>query len=93
MTTIRTNKYIIEYEIEDDIIILHNLEVFEEYRGKGWGEKAMQRFMNKFSGRKIELHAYAQDDTTDTNRLVEFYEKFNFEVVTGCEEYGYEMKY
>jgi ribosomal protein S18 acetylase RimI-like enzyme len=89
----KTNKYTIDYDIEDDVIILNNIEVLQEYRNCGWGRKAMEKFMDEFGDRKIELHAYAQDETTDTNRLVEFYESFGFEVVTGCEEWGFEMKY
>lgn len=92
MSNITTKKYSISYSIEDGIVILDNIKVESEYRGQGIGKKAMERFMKKFSGRDIELHAYAQDEQTDTIRLVEFYKKFGFEVVCGEESYGFEMK-
>lgn len=92
MATISTKKYKVTYSIEDGVVILDNIEVNPSHRGQGVGTSAMHRFMKKFSGRNIELHAYAQDDTTDTNKLVTFYEKFGFSVVCGEESYGFEMK-
>ena len=92
MATIKTKKYILKYSIEEGIIILDNINVNPVYRGKGVATSAMNRFMKKFKGRKIELHAYAQDNATSTERLVSFYEKFGFSVECGELSYGYEMK-
>jgi ribosomal protein S18 acetylase RimI-like enzyme len=91
MGAIKTKKYSIEYTIDGDMVVLDYLEVKKEFRGKGWGEKAMIRFIKKFMGWKIELHAYPQDYETSTERLVSFYKKFGFEVVIGSELSGYEM--
>lgn len=91
MSTIKTNKYQITSHIENGIVILDNIEVIQKHRGNGVGLLAMQRFMNKYKSRKIELHAYAQDELTSTNKLVDFYTKFGFSVVCGNETIGYEM--
>lgn len=88
----KTQKYSIQYSIENGIVILENIEVKNEYRGKGWGKKAMQRFIKMFKGKTIELHAYPQDEKTNIEKLVAFYESFGFEVVCGSESIGYEMK-
>ncbi len=91
MGAIKTKKYSIDYTIDGDVVVLDNLEVKKEFRGKGLGKKAMIRFIIKFIGWKMELHAYAQDEETSTERLVSFYKKFGFEVVEGSELSGYEM--
>ena len=92
MARIQTQKYYIDYKIEDGIVILDMLQVKNEHRNKGIAIKAMQSFINKFKGRTIELHAYPQDNTTTLDKLVNFYEKFGFDVVCGSELSGYEMK-
>lgn len=91
MPSIITKKYKLVYTIEEGVVLLDLLEVDTAHRCKGVGTRAMQRFLNKFKNRHIELHAYAQDECTDTNKLVSFYEKFGFSVVCGCEKFGYEM--
>ena len=91
MPKIITKKYELTYLIEDEIVILDNIYVDPIYRGKGIGISAMNRFVKKFSNRKIELHAYAQDDLTCTKKLVSFYEKFGFSVKCGELSYGFEM--
>lgn len=92
MATLKTKKYKLVYSIEEGIVILDHLEVQKEFRGKGIANSAMKRFMKKFSGRNIELHAYGQDEITVTEKLVKFYEKFGFQIVCGDESFGYEMK-
>ena len=52
----------------------------------------MQRFIKICNGKTIELHAYPQDEQTNMEKLVAFYETFGFEVVCGSESMGYEMK-
>ena len=92
MGTLKTKKYSVRYTIENNIVVLDDIEVQKQYRGQGYGKKAMQRFMDKFTGRKIELHAFALDQDTITEKLVLFYEKFGFEIVEGSERTGYEMR-
>lgn len=92
MGTLKTQKYSVRYTIENGIVVLDDIEVKKPYRRSGYGKQAMQRFMDKFSGRKIELHAFALDQDTSTDKLVCFYEKFGFEVVEGSELTGYEMR-
>jgi len=80
------------YTIEDDVVILESLEVAPEHRGKGLAKKFMKEFIDKFKNQRIELHAYAQDESTSTERLVEFYKSLGFDVVCGDESCGYSME-
>ena len=80
MGQIKTKKYEIEWTVEEDgIVILHSMFVHDQYKGKGIATKMMQRFVNRFSHRDIELVANPLDDDTDLERLVNFYERFGFE--------------
>jgi hypothetical protein len=81
----------ITYSVEESCIILDNIDVPVHARGNGQAKAAMTEFMSKFEGHRVELHAYPQDDETDVNRLVSFYERFGFKVATGDDEDGYEM--
>jgi len=72
-------------------IILENIEIKKEFRGKGKASELMIQFINKFSDKIIELCACAQDDDTDTDRLVEFYESFGFINNGGDDWIGYDM--
>jgi len=83
----------ISYYEDNGSIILEHIEVNPEHRGKGLARQAMQDFVNKFKNERIELHAYAQDEHTDTSKLVDFYRSFGFDVVSGDESFGYEMIY
>lgn len=87
----KTNKYTLSYHIENGVVILDNINVFPEYRGKGIATKAIQRFLNKFKNRKIELHAYPQDEQTNISMLVKLYESFGFIVDCGSDSIGYQM--
>lgn len=87
----KTQKYTLTHHVEDGIVILDNIEVYSQYRGKGIAKKAMQRFLKKFNARKIELHAYPQDEQTDIFKLVDFYKSFGFSVDCGSPLIGYQM--
>jgi GNAT superfamily N-acetyltransferase len=85
-------KYEISSYEENGVVVLDYIHVEQQHRNKGIGTIAMMSFLSKNKGKKIELHAYPQDETTDVFKLVEFYEKFGFDVVCGSEDSGFEMK-
>ena len=80
MGQIKTKKYQIEWTVEaEGCVILDSMFVQDEHKGKGIATKMMQRFVDRFSHRDIELVAMPLDDDTDLERLVNFYERFGFE--------------
>lgn len=80
MGQIKTKKYQIEWTIDENgVVILDTMYVHDEYKGMGVATKMMQRFVDRFSHRDIELVANPLDDDTDLDRLVSFYERFGFE--------------
>ena len=82
----------IKYSREDDILVIDNIQVPQDKRNKGYAKRAMKKFINRYKNENIELHAYAQDEQTNTKKLVNFYESFGFDVVCGDDSNGYEMK-
>ena len=100
MPTLKTKKYKITWSMYEDEIVLEMLRVEPEHRGKGIATQVMNRWMNKFRGKRerISLHAFPQDFNKETFaddlvNLVKFYEKFGFEIQHGDENMGYEMAY
>jgi len=87
-----TENCVITYSIEEDEIIIDMIEVSTLYRGQGFAKKAMKKFMSDNYGKFISLHAYGQDDSVSTEKLVDFYKFFGFEVVAGSNDFGFEMQ-
>lgn len=81
MKAITTNEYEVEYSVDEDgTCVLECMTVKPEYRGQGYARKAMQHFLDAIGNCRVELCAYPQDDTTDQDRLVGFYESFWFNI-------------
>lgn len=76
---------------ENGVITIESIIVPKGKRGQGWARRAMTMLVKKYEGKKMDLHAYGQDDTTTTSKLVEFYKSFGFDVEAGDDSCGYEM--
>lgn len=87
-----TGKCTITYSRQEDEIVIDMIEVDSNNRRKGFARKAMLAFMKKNYGKIISLHAFGQDSSTYTNKLVEFYKSFGFDVVAGNNIFGFEMQ-
>lgn len=81
----------IKYSIEDDIVIIDNIEVSLNQRGKGLAKQTLSLFLKKFSDYRIEGHAYPQDKNTDMDKLLHFYQSMGFKVGSGDNKYGWEI--
>ena len=70
------------YEIEDNRIYIEEIITESESRGKGLARKEMMNFIDWAKGiigiKSIYLAANPLDDTTDEQRLFEFYESLDF---------------
>jgi ribosomal protein S18 acetylase RimI-like enzyme len=81
----------IQTYLENGNLVIENIFVPNELRGQGIAKKMMQELIENNKNIDIELHAYPQDEQTDINKLVEFYESFGFEIIGGSEDWGFEM--
>ena len=82
----------IKYSIEDEnIIVIENIEVPLNQRGKGLAKQTLIKFLNKFSNYRIEGHAYPQDEFTNLDKLLNFYKSLGFEIGSGDDKYGWEI--
>ena len=68
--------YIQTYK-ENGNIIIENIFVPKELRGKGIARKMMQELIENNKGVTIELHAYPQDEETELDKLVESIERIS----------------
>tara|TARA_R110000772_G_scaffold233800_2_gene345370 strand:- start:7318 stop:7584 length:267 start_codon:yes stop_codon:yes gene_type:complete len=82
--------YIQTYK-ENGKIVIENIFVPKELRGQGIARKIMQELIENNKSVTIELHAYPQDEETELEKLVNFYESFGFQIECGDDFSGYEM--
>ena len=77
---IELNEGFIEFHQVADFADIHNIEVKPEYRGKGYGSKLMELFLNEMKKRSVaEVTLEVRVDNKMASRL---YEKFGFEQVS-----------
>lgn len=64
------------------LAILQNINIYEEHRGKGWGNKGMEMFITEvddMAARGILLIADLGEE--NSTNLVEWYKGFGFEII------------
>ena len=70
------------YEIEDDRIYIEEITTKEEFRGQGLARKELLNFISWAKGlegiKSIYLCGNPLDDTTEEQRLFDFYESLDF---------------
>ena len=70
------------YEIEDDRIYIEEITTKEEFRGQGLARKELLNFVSWAKGldriKSIYLCGNPLDDTTEEQRLFDFYESLDF---------------
>ena len=70
------------YEIEDDRIYIEEITTKEEFRGQGLARRELLNFISWAKGldgiKSIYLCGNPLDDTTDEQRLFDFYESLDF---------------
>jgi len=70
----------IEKENFNDVLSIHSLIIFDNYRKKGFGSKLLNEVIDKYKNKKCILIADKREDKT----LPEFYKKNGFRKLFTC---------